>query len=104
EGIASGRTSEYRCNFVAMPTSEQFRPARTTPKPFVQGPQTAVVVGPTDDEIHTDEFGRVRVQFHWDRLGANDQDSSCFIRVSSFWAGKNFGAIFLPRIGQEVIV
>jgi type VI secretion system secreted protein VgrG len=103
EGIAGG-TSEYRCSFVAMSTTEQFRPARATPKPFVQGPQTAVVTGPPGEEIHTDQYGRVKVQFFWDRLGKEDQDSSCWIRVSSHWAGKNWGGIWIPRMGQEVIV
>jgi type VI secretion system secreted protein VgrG len=104
EGIGSGRTSEYRCSFVAMSSGQQFRPARTTPKPFVQGPQTAVVVGPSGDQIYTDKFGRVKVQFHWDRYGKNDQDSSCWIRVSHPWAGKGWGSVSTPRIGQEVIV
>jgi type VI secretion system secreted protein VgrG len=96
--------TDYRCTFVAIPTSQQFRPRRATPKPFVQGPQTAVVVGPAGDEIFTDKYGRVKVQFHWDRLGKKDQNSSCWIRVSSPWAGKSWGAVSLPRIGQEVIV
>src|SRR6185436_20049378 len=72
--------------------------------PFVQGPQTAVVVGPGGDEIYTDQFGRVKVQFHWDRLGKKDENSSCWMRVSHPWAGKGWGAVSTPRIGQEVIV
>ena len=75
-----------------------------TPKPFVQGPQTAVVVGPAGDEIYTDKYGRVKVQFHWDRDGKKDENSSCWIRVSQPWAGKSWGAVAMPRIGQEVIV
>ena len=75
-----------------------------TPKPFVQGPQTAVVVGPGGDEIYTDKYGRVKVQFHWDRYGKKDENSSCWIRVSHPWAGKGWGAVSTPRIGQEVIV
>ena len=75
-----------------------------TPKPFVQGPQTAVVVGPAGEEIYTDKYGRVKVQFHWDRRGKKDENSSCWIRVSHPWAGKSWGAIAMPRIGQEVIV
>jgi type VI secretion system secreted protein VgrG len=75
-----------------------------TPKPFVQGTQTAVVVGPSGQEIFTDKYGRVKVQFHWDRLGKNDADSSCWLRVGSIWAGKGWGAVHIPRIGQEVIV
>src|SRR5262249_9935341 len=96
--------TEYRCSFVAMPTSQQFRPRRATPKPFVQGPQTAVVVGPGGEEIYTDKYGRVKVQFHWDRYGKKDENSSCWIRVSHPWAGKSFGGIHTPRMGQEVIV
>jgi type VI secretion system secreted protein VgrG len=94
----------YRCSFAAMSTEQQFRPKRTTPKPFVQGPQTAVVVGPAGDEIYTDKYGRVKVQFHWDRYGEKNENSSCWIRVSHPWAGKAWGGISLPRIGQEVIV
>ena len=98
--------ASYRCNFVAMTTKQQFRPRRLTPKPFVQGPQTAVVVGPSGDEIYTDQFGRVKVVFHWDRRGLEkkDENSSCWIRVSSPWAGKGWGGVSTPRIGQEVIV
>jgi type VI secretion system secreted protein VgrG len=98
--------AEYRCNFVAMSSKQQFRPARLTPKPFVQGPQTGVVVGPGGDEIYTDKYGRVKVLFHWDRVGeANkDENSSCWVRVSQPWAGKAWGGIAIPRIGQEVII
>jgi type VI secretion system secreted protein VgrG len=104
EALPGGGGTEYRCSFVAMPSSQQFRPRRSTPKPFVQGPQTAVVVGPSGDEIYTDKYGRVKVQFHWDRYGKKDENSSCWIRVSHPWAGKGFGGIHTPRIGQEVIV
>ena len=96
--------AQYRCGFVAMSSKQQFRPKRVTPKPFVQGPQTAVVVGPGGEEIYTDKYGRVKVMFHWDRLGKKDENSSCWIRVSHPWAGKNWGAVAIPRIGQEVIV
>ena len=95
---------EYRCSFTALPSNVPFRPARSTPKPIVQGPQTAKVVGPSGDEIYTDKYGRVKVQFHWDREGKADENSSCWLRVSSPWAGSNWGAIHIPRIGQEVIV
>jgi type VI secretion system secreted protein VgrG len=95
---------DYQCSFSAMPSSQPLRPQRRTPKPFVQGPQTAVVVGPAGDEIHTDKYGRVKVQFHWDRYGRKDDKSSCWVRVSTPWAGKNFGVIHIPRIGQEVVV
>jgi type VI secretion system secreted protein VgrG len=96
--------SEYRCSFVAMPSKQEFRPRRLTPKPFMQGPQTAVVVGPAGDEIYTDKHGRIKVQFHWDRYGQRDENSSCWIRVSQTWAGKSWGSIVIPRIEQEVIV
>jgi type VI secretion system secreted protein VgrG len=95
---------DYRCEFSVIPADQQYRPPRRTPKPFVQGPQTAVVVGPSGEEIFTDKYGRVKVQFHWDRLGAKDEKSSCWVRVSHPWAGKNFGAIHIPRMGQEVVV
>ena len=104
EGMPEGAGTSYRCSFVAMSSQQQFRPRRATPKPFVQGPQTAVVVGPARDEIYTDKYGRVKVQFHWDRYGKKDENSSCWIRVSHPWAGKNWGAVATPRIGQEVIV
>jgi len=96
--------SSYECGFTVLNSRQQFRSARTTPKPMVQGPQTAVVVGPDGDEIYTDKYGRVKVQFHWDREGEKNQNSSCWIRVSHPWAGKNWGMIAIPRIGQEVIV
>ena len=70
----------------------------------MRGPQTATVVGPAGEEIFTDEYARVKVQFHWDRKGTNDENSSCFVRVSSVWAGSGWGFIQIPRIGQEVIV
>jgi type VI secretion system secreted protein VgrG len=88
----------------AVPKNQPFKPKRSTPKPYVRGPQTAVVVGKKGEEIWTDKHGRVKVQFHWDRQGKKDENSSCWIRVSQAWAGKNWGAIQLPRIGQEVIV
>jgi len=104
EALPEPGGTEYRCALMAMPSSQQFRPKRSTPKPFVQGPQTAVVVGPGGEEIYTDKYGRVKVQFHWDRLGKKDENSSCWIRVSSPWAGKGWGGVATPRIGQEVIV
>jgi type VI secretion system secreted protein VgrG len=70
----------------------------------VKGVQSAIVVGPSAEEIYTDKYGRVKVQFHWDREGEYNENSSCWIRVASFWAGKQWGAIHTPRIGQEVIV
>ncbi|MCL4853898.1 MAG: type VI secretion system tip protein VgrG, partial [Bryobacteraceae bacterium] len=77
---------------------------RLTPVPQVHGTQTATVVGPAGEEIYTDEYARVKVQFHWDREGKNNADSSCWVRVATSWAGSNWGAISLPRIGQEVVV
>jgi len=100
-GNAAG---DFRCDFSAIPAAQQFRPLRTTPKPFVQGPQTAVVVGPGGEEIFTDKYGRVKLHFHWDRYGKKNEKSSCWVRVSHPWAGKNFGAMHVPRIGQEVVV
>jgi len=83
---------------------QPFRPAMSTPKPRIRGLQSAVVVGPKGEEIYTDEFGRVRVQFHWDREGKYDDESSCWMRVSQAWAGAGFGHVVLPRVGQEVLV
>src|SRR5258706_941366 len=94
----------YECTFTAILGSQQFRPKRITPKPLVCGAQTAFVTGPSGEEIHTDEFGRVKVQFHWDRAALGDDTTSCWVRVAQIWAGKTWGFIFLPRIGQEVIV
>jgi len=96
--------SPYLCSFSTIPSSVPYRPQRITPKPFVQGPQTAMVVGPAGEEIYTDKYGRVKVQFHWDREGKFDQNSSCWVRVSQIWAGKNWGGMTIPRIGQEVVV
>ncbi|MGX5799759.1 type VI secretion system tip protein TssI/VgrG [Bradyrhizobium sp. Arg314] len=88
----------------AAPTKLPYRPPRITPRPIMRGPQTATVVGPSGEEIFTDKYARVKVQFHWDRLGKKDQNSSCFVRVSQTWAGSGWGFIQIPRIGQEVIV
>jgi len=98
------KDEEYGCFFTAIPSSVQFRPARITPKPVVEGSQTALVTGPSGEEIYTDEHGRVKVQFHWDREGKWDENSSCWIRVSQGWAGAGWGTMFIPRIGHEVIV
>ena len=88
----------------AIDVKTRFRPARTTPKPIIQGTQTAMVVGAAGDEIYTDKYGRVKVQFPWDRYGKKDENSSCWMRVAQLWAGKNWGAMHVPRIGQEVLV
>jgi type VI secretion system secreted protein VgrG len=103
-GTGAGSHETYSNHFTCIPFAVPFRPQRLTPKPIVQGPQTAVVVGPAGEEIYPDKYGRVKVQFHWDRLGKKDENSSCWVRVSQPWAGKNWGAINIPRIGQEVIV
>ena len=94
----------YTNNFSCIPFEVPFRPSRNTPRPVVEGVQTAIVVGPGGEEIYTDEHGRVKVQFHWDREGGKNENSSCWIRVSQVWAGSGWGAMYIPRIGQEVIV
>jgi type VI secretion system secreted protein VgrG len=101
---APDQPATYRATFTAMQSKQQFRPARLTPRPTVKGIHSAVVVGPAGEEIYTDKYGRVKVQFHWDRYGKRDENSSCWIRVSHPWAGKGWGAVAIPRIGQEVIV
>jgi type VI secretion system secreted protein VgrG len=102
--FAGETPSSYANEFVALPADIAFRAPVRTPKPLVQGPQTAIVVGPPGDEILTDRYGRVKLQFHWDRLGQRDDKSSCWVRVSQSWAGAGYGFIQIPRIGQEVIV
>ena len=101
---SSGEGFHYRNSFECIPLSTPLRPLRVTPQPLVQGSQTAVVVGPAGEEIFVDQYRRVKVQFHWDREGKKDENSSCWIRVGQLWAGKKWGAMFIPRIGQEVIV
>ncbi|GAB2882383.1 type VI secretion system spike protein VgrG1b [Uliginosibacterium flavum] len=96
--------SSYTSEITTLASAQDFRPPRLTPRPFVRGIQTAVVVGPAGDEIYTDKYSRIKVQFHWDRLGKNDENSSCWMRVAQPWAGKNWGFISIPRIGQEVVV
>jgi type VI secretion system secreted protein VgrG len=94
----------YSNNLTCIPASVAYRPPRVTPKPFVQGPQPALVVGKAGEEIWVDKYGRVIVQFYWDRLGQQNENSSCWIRTSQPWAGGNWGAMWIPRIGQEVLV
>ncbi|WP_455203500.1 type VI secretion system Vgr family protein [Kaarinaea lacus] len=101
---SSAAEETYKVAFACIDSQNHYRAMRTTPKPVVQGPQTAVVVGPASEEIYTDKYGRVKVQFHWDRYGKLDENSSCWVRVSQVWAGKRWGGIHIPRIGQEVIV
>jgi type VI secretion system secreted protein VgrG len=100
----AGGARFYRCRLAAIPATVEFRPQRDTPKPLIPGPQTAIVTGPQDEEIHTDEYGRVKVHFHWHRHDDSDDKSSCWIRVSQYWAGKQWGSIHIPRVGQEVVV
>lgn len=95
---------EYSNQIECIPHKTPYSPPRTTRIPFVQGPQTAFVVGPPGEEIYVDQYGRVKVQFHWDREGEYNDNSSCWIRVSQSWAGKRWGTVFIPRVGQEVIV
>ena len=106
EAQASGgaQSAAYSNSFKAIPVALPFRPQCVTEEPVVQGSQTAVVVGPSGEEIFTDKYGRVKVQFHWDREGKNDSDSSCWVRVATPWAGKQWGMVHIPRIGQEVVV
>lgn len=101
---AKGLAPTYRNELTCIPYDLPFRPPRRTPRPRVEGTQTAVVVGPPGEEIFTDKYGRVKVQFHWDREGKHDNRSSCWIRVATPWAGRQWGMLHLPRIGQEVVV
>jgi len=101
-GVAEG--AQFQVTVEAIDARTQFRPPRVTPKAVVQGAQTATVVGKAGEEIDTDEYGRVKVQFHWDRKGRKDDKSSCRVRVAQVWAGQQWGAIHIPRVGQEVIV
>ncbi len=101
---SGGGEGLYSCDFEVIDSRQPFRAPRTTRKPFIPGPQTALVVGKDGEEIWTDEYGRVKVRFHWDRYSKADEASSCWIRVAQVWAGKNWGAMYIPRIGQEVIV
>lgn len=103
---AGGASSEcvFSCSFTAIKSSKPFRSPRITPKPTISGPQTAFVTGKSADEICTDKFGRVKVKFHWDHHNKADENSSCWIRVAQIWAGRKWGAMYIPRIGQEVIV
>jgi type VI secretion system secreted protein VgrG len=103
-GSNSGSDLVYSNEFTCIPYQLPYRPALRTPRPFVHGVQNALVTGPPGEEIFTDKYGRVKVQFYWDRLGKKDANSSCWLRVSTNWAGRRWGAMQVPRIGQEVIV
>ncbi|WP_457975802.1 type VI secretion system Vgr family protein [Enterobacter sp. SA197] len=103
---ASGGDSQtmHRVDFTVIPASVPYRPAQSTPWPRTYGPQTAKVVGPKGESIWTDKYGRIKVKFHWDRLAKGDDTSSCWVRVSSAWAGQGFGGVQIPRVGDEVVV
>jgi type VI secretion system secreted protein VgrG len=94
----------YSNRFICLPLRVPYRPPRQTPWPSIQGPQTAFVVGPEGEELYVDKYGRVKVQFLWDRRGQWNERSSCWLRVAQVWAGSNWGAMFLPRVGHEVVV
>lgn len=95
---------DYACYFVALGSDIQFRNKLMTPWPEIAGLHTATVVGKAGEEIWTDEHGRIKVQFHWDRLGQNNENSSCWIRVATPWSGKDWGMVAIPRMGQEVVI
>jgi type VI secretion system secreted protein VgrG len=101
---ADAEATRYDNRFQCIPATVPFRPPMVTPRPTIKGVQTAIVVGPQGEEIHTDSFGRVKVQFHWDRLGKKDDKSSCWMRVSQVWAGESWGGMHVPRVKQEVLV
>ncbi len=94
----------YRNRFTATPWQAVHRPPLKHPKPTINGSQTATVTGPAGEDVHCDAYGRVKVRFHWDRLGKSDDKSSCWVRVASGWAGDGFGAMMIPRVGMEVLV
>ncbi len=102
--LIDATNESYSNTFSAFPKTMTFRPLRRTARPRIPGTQTAIVVGKSGEEIWTDEYGRIKVQFHWDQEGENDENSSCWVRVAQGWAGKNWGNWFLPRIGMEVVV
>jgi type VI secretion system secreted protein VgrG len=104
EGAKDTTGTIYHCGFEALEFGVPYRPPRNAVRPVVHGCQTAIVVGPAGEEIWADKYGRIKVQFHWDRLGKKNEKSSCWIRTSQAWAASNWGHILLPRIGQEVIV
>lgn len=97
-------TELHRCFLQAIPAKVTFRPQATALKPRMTGPQTAIVVGKDGEEIWTDKYGRIKVKFHWDQSDSNNETASCWIRVAQSWAGKNWGTLYIPRIGQEVII
>lgn len=103
-GAEDGKKESYESEFSVQLKAEPYRAPLTTPQPIIPGLQTAVVTGPSGEEIYTDEFGRIKVQFHWDREGKKDEKTTCFIRVSQSMSGQSWGMFHIPRIGQEVVV
>ncbi|MBX7077885.1 MAG: type VI secretion system tip protein VgrG [Nannocystaceae bacterium] len=99
-----GGGERYENSFECIPVERAFRPALVTRRPRVPGPTTAIVTGPPNEEIHVDAFGRIKIKFPWDRLGATDDSATCWVRVAQSWAGPGWGAMFIPRIGMEVVV
>jgi len=104
ENSGIGGDYTYTNHFIAIPADTVYRTHKTLKKPYVRGIQSAVVTGPKGEEIHTDEYGRIKVQFHWDREGKKDEKSSCWLRTSQHWSGNGWGLVSLPRIGDEVLV
>ncbi len=104
QGTEGDIADTFRCSFTAIPGTVPFRLDCVTRWPVMRGPQTAKVVGESGQEITTDQYGRIKVQFYWDRVGISDENSSCWIRVAQIWAGTGWGGIYIPRIGQEVVV
>jgi type VI secretion system secreted protein VgrG len=104
DGVRSADLTLYRNKFTCIPATRTFRPERMTPMPFVRGLQSAIVTGAEGDLVYTDSYGRVKVQFRWDREGEKNENSSCWIRVSQGWAGGEYGNSYLPHVGQEVLV
>jgi type VI secretion system secreted protein VgrG len=104
ERHAAGGETRYENTFECIPDTKPFRPALVTRHPRVHGPTTAIVTGPAGEEIHTDKLGRIKIKFPWDRIGPTDDTSSCWARVAQSWAGPGWGAMFIPRIGMEVVV
>ena len=104
EGAEDGKKESYESEFSVQLKSEPFRAPLTTPQPIIPGLQTAIVTGPSGEEIYTDKYGRIKVQFHWDRVGKKDEKTTCFIRVTQAMSGQKWGMFHIPRIGQEVVV
>jgi type VI secretion system secreted protein VgrG len=103
-GASEDMLPRYENKFVCIPRETKFRPAKTTRRPRIYGPQTATVTGPGSEEIHTDKHGRIKVKFHWDRESKVDDTTSCWVRVAQAWSGPGWGSLFIPRVGMEVVV